>query len=210
MKTGELSDEKKCFNCHTRVTPLWRRSEMGASLCNACGLYYKNHGVNRPIFKMQMHRQEFIMRKGLDRIHYLEGIAARSLLDLKRDRRPGHVIALQKQRKTECAFMPPAMEADYRRVHMGYGFYDGEYNGLLADNQHGRTLSGQHSRMLTSDRYSGMPRDEQYTRLPPDKSSAVGENALEKSSVYAEGRAQKFTKTSIDDAINKLATISEN
>lgn len=38
-----------CSNCGTEKTPLWRRSVSGEPLCNACGLFYKLHGVNRPL-----------------------------------------------------------------------------------------------------------------------------------------------------------------
>lgn len=38
-----------CTNCSTNSTPLWRRSSNGDILCNACGLFYKLHGVIRPI-----------------------------------------------------------------------------------------------------------------------------------------------------------------
>uniref|UniRef100_A0A1B0CB06 GATA-type domain-containing protein n=1 Tax=Lutzomyia longipalpis TaxID=7200 RepID=A0A1B0CB06_LUTLO len=37
-----------CTNCRTTQTSLWRRNAHGEPVCNACGLYYKLHNVNRP------------------------------------------------------------------------------------------------------------------------------------------------------------------
>ncbi|XP_072763979.1 uncharacterized protein [Anoplolepis gracilipes] len=37
-----------CSNCETTMTSLWRRNTHGEPVCNACGLYFKLHGVNRP------------------------------------------------------------------------------------------------------------------------------------------------------------------
>ncbi|KAL1914290.1 uncharacterized protein VTP21DRAFT_9028 [Calcarisporiella thermophila] len=39
----------ECFNCHVTKTPLWRRtSDHKHSLCNACGLYFKQYKKHRP------------------------------------------------------------------------------------------------------------------------------------------------------------------
>ncbi|GAA6078496.1 endothelial transcription factor GATA-2b isoform X1, partial [Tachysurus ichikawai] len=38
-----------CANCHTGTTTLWRRNSNGEPVCNACGLYYKLHNMNRPL-----------------------------------------------------------------------------------------------------------------------------------------------------------------
>ncbi|KAI9323115.1 GATA zinc finger-domain-containing protein [Dichotomocladium elegans] len=40
----------ECFNCHVTKTPLWRRTpDRAHSLCNACGLYYKQYNQHRPL-----------------------------------------------------------------------------------------------------------------------------------------------------------------
>lgn len=39
----------QCSNCNTQNTSLWRRNQVGEPVCNACGLYYKLHNVNRPL-----------------------------------------------------------------------------------------------------------------------------------------------------------------
>ncbi|KAK7081900.1 hypothetical protein SK128_026845 [Halocaridina rubra] len=37
-----------CSNCGTNNTKLWRRNDKCEIVCNACGLYFKLHGINRP------------------------------------------------------------------------------------------------------------------------------------------------------------------
>ncbi|XP_045471400.1 nitrogen regulatory protein NUT1-like isoform X2 [Harmonia axyridis] len=38
-----------CTNCRTSTTSLWRRNTCGEPVCNACGLYFKLHGIDRPL-----------------------------------------------------------------------------------------------------------------------------------------------------------------
>ncbi|CAO3620840.1 unnamed protein product [Mucor hiemalis] len=40
----------ECFNCKVTKTPLWRRTpDRTQTLCNACGLYYKQYNHHRPL-----------------------------------------------------------------------------------------------------------------------------------------------------------------
>ncbi|KAJ7739471.1 hypothetical protein DFH07DRAFT_752196 [Mycena maculata] len=39
----------ECSHCHTHRTSVWRRSKTGAKLCNACGVYARLRGRDRPL-----------------------------------------------------------------------------------------------------------------------------------------------------------------
>ncbi|KAG7856693.1 hypothetical protein KL919_004223 [Ogataea angusta] len=43
------SQQPICENCFTSTTPLWRKTSDNRLLCNACGLFFKLHGVIRPL-----------------------------------------------------------------------------------------------------------------------------------------------------------------
>ncbi|CAH8648388.1 unnamed protein product [Heterobilharzia americana] len=58
-----------CTNCNTSATTLWRRNTEGEPVCNACGLYYKLHKINRPI---SMKKEGIQTRKRKPRMNALK------------------------------------------------------------------------------------------------------------------------------------------
>jgi len=57
---ARLGPQTRCANCQTQTTSLWRRNKDGNPVCNACGLYVKLHGVERPT---QMRKDKVQTRK---------------------------------------------------------------------------------------------------------------------------------------------------
>ncbi|KAI8641963.1 hypothetical protein BD408DRAFT_417426 [Parasitella parasitica] len=56
-KANKTPRQLECFNCHVTKTPLWRRTpDRAHSLCNACGLYYKQYNTHRPLHIRQKHQ----------------------------------------------------------------------------------------------------------------------------------------------------------
>ncbi|KAJ7618709.1 hypothetical protein FB45DRAFT_170708 [Roridomyces roridus] len=45
----ELYTGPKCSHCGTRQTSVWRRNKEGAQVCNACGVYMRLRGKERPL-----------------------------------------------------------------------------------------------------------------------------------------------------------------
>ncbi|KIY46386.1 GATA transcription factor, partial [Fistulina hepatica ATCC 64428] len=52
FQTDEPAGEEEgpqCSHCQTRRTCVWRRSKAGTRLCNACGVYARLRGKDRPL-----------------------------------------------------------------------------------------------------------------------------------------------------------------
>jgi len=42
-------DGPECSHCHTHITSVWRRNKAGDQVCNACGVYLRLKGKERPL-----------------------------------------------------------------------------------------------------------------------------------------------------------------
>ncbi|GMR31797.1 hypothetical protein PMAYCL1PPCAC_01992 [Pristionchus mayeri] len=55
---------KSCYNCNASESSVWRRTQNGELRCNACWLYFRDRGVERP---KELWRDKIIKRKPLVR-----------------------------------------------------------------------------------------------------------------------------------------------
>ncbi|KAI0979005.1 hypothetical protein GJ496_002982 [Pomphorhynchus laevis] len=74
LKQQKEKHSFNCSNCSTGNTTLWRRNMSGNPVCNACGLYYKLHGANRPLSMKKQEIQTRRRRSRLDKITLLSEI----------------------------------------------------------------------------------------------------------------------------------------
>lgn len=62
--SGAMASAKVCENCGTTSTPLWRKDRVAnMMMCNACGIYFKNHGRHRPVELTQMPQRASLTAK---------------------------------------------------------------------------------------------------------------------------------------------------
>ncbi|KAL7638244.1 UNVERIFIED_CONTAM: hypothetical protein RMT77_010808 [Armadillidium vulgare] len=83
-----------CSNCGTTTTTLWRRNNEGDPVCNACGLYFKLHGIHRPI---QMRKDSIQCRKRKPKNKKADDISA----DKEKDKKPTDLKIKEPERRID-------------------------------------------------------------------------------------------------------------
>ncbi|KAI8614935.1 hypothetical protein BC830DRAFT_1064973, partial [Chytriomyces sp. MP71] len=75
-------------SCASTHTSLWRRNAEGQPICNACGLFFKLHGVQRPVElrKDVIRKRNRVKRSDREKA---ERVAAARAADVKSEREDG-------------------------------------------------------------------------------------------------------------------------
>lgn len=74
--------DRECVNCGTSNTSQWRTNGNGNYLCNACGLYKKYNGEDRPPASIQQPRKRTVSLLGGEKEGWVE-IAANLLFNAR-------------------------------------------------------------------------------------------------------------------------------
>jgi len=82
----------RCYNCGCLQTPLWRRGPSGEQLCNACGIYYKNHRTHRPMPVKMKHsilskKSQFKAQRNKSLSSHTQSKQAKSRTSVKKEQR---------------------------------------------------------------------------------------------------------------------------
>ncbi len=149
---ARLGPQTRCANCDTQTTSLWRRNKDGHPVCNACGLYVKLHGIERPT---QMRKDKVQTRKRKVHHHHHHHHAHQQ--QHQQSQQQQQVTQVAKKRKLQRA-NSKGKECPFRR-----------YNLL-----HSRSRTASRAALLS---LSFRPpelvtKKIKYSSLPPTKSSA--------------------------------------
>uniref|UniRef100_A0A3Q1K840 GATA-type domain-containing protein n=1 Tax=Anabas testudineus TaxID=64144 RepID=A0A3Q1K840_ANATE len=129
-----------CVNCETVTTTLWRRNAAGQSVCNACGLYFKLHQVNRPLTMkkdgIQTRNRKLTNRKKKSRSDDQSGAQTKTRIKTEIPHFPFEPLTVPELNNNQCSSDNKTCPPDSSPLHLQQLLSPVSHSSFVHQNHH--------------------------------------------------------------------------